>query len=324
MISLPLATKKRKVHPTPQLFSPDDHHPKLTVLSFGGGQDSTAILYMLAFNKMFRRLWAPNDLLVVMSDTGNEHPETYLHIQSVRKFCEDHDIDFVFITKDMGFHNTNWQSLTEYFAHYDSIMSAAYPKTCTDNLKIQVIYRYLNRYLHLQYGVAESGGKWNGKRALVEFGEQYGHIRVLIGIAKGEESRIAPQIGGVQWMRRSIMKSYPLIWLEWDRQACQDYIRKQGMIVPPPSNCMFCPFMNDIELLWLALKYPDAFAEWVEYERKKKLKFAHKGKSNYGALHPSKDLTQILAEARVKYAGYSAQQLQDYRFSHGHCTMSKH
>lgn len=316
--------KAKKAAPTVRLFEPTDHDPRLTVLSFGAGQDSTAILYRLAFDQKFRNQWAPNDLLVVMSDTGNEHPETYAHIESVRVFCQKHGIDFVLITPDMGFHGKHWQSLQAYFAYYSAIMSAAYPKSCTDNLKIQPIYRFLNRYVHLKYRVAESGGKYGGKRGLVEFAKAHGRVRVLIGIAKGEETRLSPQIGGSPWMREAIMKAYPLVWLGWDRQACQDYIRGLGLIVPPPSNCMMCPFMGEIELLWLASKHPDAFAEWAEHERRKRFKFAHKGRDNFGALHRSLTMTEVLERARVKYAGWTFEQLEEYRFSHGHCVASKH
>lgn len=314
---------KRVKKKPPKLTNPSEYSPKLTVLSFGAGQDSTAILYMLAFNQTFRKLWAPNELLVVMSDTGNEHPETYIHVKRVRAFCEQHGIGFVFITADMGFHNPNWRTLTHYFDHYDLIMSAAFNKSCTDQLKIQPIYRYLNAYVAAAYNLEASGGKYRTKRALVDFADEHGPIRMLIGIAKGEEGRIAPEFGGSnQWMRLSVMRAYPLIWLGWDRQACQDYIRRQGLPVPPPSNCMFCPFMDSIELLWLARKYPADFEEWVGYEARKLKKFAHRGDSNVGALHAKKTLPQVLAEAERKYGDWTLEQLEEHRFSHGHCVRS--
>jgi 3'-phosphoadenosine 5'-phosphosulfate sulfotransferase (PAPS reductase)/FAD synthetase len=324
MIALPLAGPKKRAAPSLILPKPTAYRPKLTVLSFGGGQDSTAILYILAFNVLFRRVWAPEDLLVIMSDTGNEHPATYMHVQSVIEFCDKHGIEFVFLTKDVGLHGRSWQSLTEQFALHDTIMSRFFPKTCTDNLKIQPIYRYLNHWVSVKYGIPREGGTYRGKRALVEFAEKYGPIRVLLGIAKGEETRLQPKHISHQWMRLAIDKAYPLIWLEWDRAACQGYIREQGMIVPPPSNCMFCPFMNKIELLWLARSYPSRFAEWCEFERRKLKRFAHKGKSNYGVLHQTKTLQEVLADAERQYGDWTLDQLEEYRFSHGHCVKSRY
>lgn len=309
--------------PTPVLKSPTAYRPKLTVLSFGGGQDSTAILYMLTLNVLFRKVWAPEDLLVLMSDTGAEHPQTYMHVQSVIKFCDEHNIEFVFITKDLGLHNRNWQSLVEQFKLNDTIMSRFFPKTCTDNLKLQPFYKYLNYWVSVKYGLQREGGVFRGKRALVEFSEKYGPIRVLIGIAKGEESRLLPKQIAKEWMRRSIDRAYPLIWLQWDRAACQDYIRKQGKVVPPPSNCMYCPFMDKIELLWMARSFPKEFAEWCRLEQRKLKHFASRP-SNYGVLHQTKTLREVLADAENKYGNWTLDQLEEYRFSHGHCTMSKY
>ncbi len=56
----------------------------LTMLSFGGGQDSTAILYRLLYEPELTSRCVPGRLVVCMSDTGNEHPATLLHIA----FCE--------------------------------------------------------------------------------------------------------------------------------------------------------------------------------------------------------------------------------------------
>lgn len=322
MIALPLAGPKQ-ARRSVVLSKPSAYQPRLTVLSFGGGQDSTALLYLLIYNETFRRLWAPGDLLVLMSDTGNEHPETYLHVRSVSRFCAERKVEFAFITPDKGFHNPNWLSLVHYFETYDLIMSAAFNKSCTDNLKIQPIYKFLNLYVSMLYGLPAEGGKYRGKRALVEFARQYGPIRMILGIAKGEEGRVAPEQGGSnEWMRLSVRKAYPLIWLGWDRKACQDYIRSVGMVVPPPSNCMFCPFMAKQELLWLARKYPRDFEEWCVLEARKLKKFAHKGKSNYGCFDKSKTLREVVTDAERLYGHWTLEQLEDYRFSHGHCVKS--
>jgi hypothetical protein len=325
-VALPLFTpKQRKPVQTPVLRKPTSYRPKLTVLSFGGGQDSTAILYMLVFNQTFRRIWAPEDLLVIQSDTGNEHPETYAHVTSVQAFCEKHGIEFVFVTKDMGFHGNNWQSLEEHFLTYHTIMSARFPKTCTDNLKIQPLYKYLNLWVSIKYGLEAEGGVYRQKKALVDFAEQHGPVRVLLGIAKGEEGRVGDDKSlPKEWMKLALLREYPLLWLGWDRKGCQDYIESQGMIVPPPSNCMFCPFMDKIELLWMARSYPEDFARWCGHERRKLKKFKHKGEQNGGVLHMTKTLPEVLADAESLYGHWTLEQLQHYRFSHGHCVGSKY
>lgn len=298
---------------------------KLTVLSFGAGQDSTAILYLLAFDKKFREHYAPGDLLVVMSDTGNEHPMTYLHVILVKKFCAEHGIEFAFVRPSMGFHKGNWQSLEHYFQTYDLVMSVFFNKSCTDGLKIQPFYRYLNQWVAKKYGHEESGGEFRTKRALVEFARRNGKVRVLLGIAKGEEGRVGDDSAlTARWQRLSVKREYPLIALGWDRHACQEYIRGLGMPVPPPSNCMMCPFMDKVELLWLFHKYPEVFDRWCEYERRKLEKFKHLGDKNYGVLHKTKTIRQVLMDAINEYGDWTVEQLERWRFSHGHCVKSRY
>ena len=45
------------------------YHPRLTLVSFGGGQDSTDIIYSICEDLVFRRMFAPQDIVVIMSDT---------------------------------------------------------------------------------------------------------------------------------------------------------------------------------------------------------------------------------------------------------------
>ncbi|MDD3476611.1 MAG: hypothetical protein PHI38_07055, partial [Sulfurimonas sp.] len=119
---------------------------QLTVLSYGGGQDSTTILFKIIYDKEFRAKFAPNDLLVLMADTGNEHDFTYQYINDVIiPLCKEHKIDFEFITNDMGYHLEGWKSLTHKWkvGNRPTIGSLAYPKSCTHQLKLQPQYKYV-------------------------------------------------------------------------------------------------------------------------------------------------------------------------------------
>jgi tRNA(Ile)-lysidine synthase TilS/MesJ len=98
------------------------HASGLTALSFGGGQDSTAILYRLIFDPKFREIYAPNHLVVAMADTGNEHPKTYLHVKYCEKLCKRHDIPFFLITPDI--HTDAWQSLLHQYRKNNTCGSA--------------------------------------------------------------------------------------------------------------------------------------------------------------------------------------------------------
>ena len=80
---------------------------------------------------------------------------------------------------------------------------------------------------------------------------------MMIGIAKGEEKRTHKVVYDKGW-KACINRIYPLIDLDLDRNNCQRYIRwVKGATIPYPSNCMRCPYMSPIELIWLHKNYPD-------------------------------------------------------------------
>ena len=311
----------------------EEHEAKLTILSMGLGQDSVTILLKLIFDVTFRKTYAPNDLLILFADTGNEHPETYrYHHDVVVPLCKQYNIEYIAITSDMGYHGNHWESLTAQWDHgTPTIGSVGYPKTCTHRLKLQPQYNFVETWISKKYRLPKGR-----KRGYVSFASYYGKIKWLIGIAKGEENRIADASAETAlWKRKAVEVVYPLIEIGYNRSACQQYIRSMGFPLPLPSNCMFCPYAgsNHIELLWLYRTYPDRFLEWVEYEQKKL--DAHKHvKRNLGVtarIHKQGEragepftLMDMLDEALEKYGDMTLEDLQDYKWSHGHCVASKY
>ena len=303
----------------------------LTVLWVGGGQDSTDLLYQHVYNKAFNEQYvADSQFVAIMSDTGNEYPDTYAHVQKLQGFCERNDVEFYHITPNMGYHGNTWHSLQAQYERNDNIMSVGFPKSCTDNLKIKVCYNFLGDYLRSQY---EMDGK--GKRVFYQYAEQFGKLRSLIGFAKGEESRCSqpaqldlfPEMvkdARPVWMRKSIEHQYPLIAQRKDRAACQEYIRFVGHDVPMPSNCMMCPFQNDAELVYLERFHPIMWQYWVQREQAKIDKNAEKqaGSRNLG-VKGEKLLPEALVQAKLRYGHYSDAELRHYKMSHGHCVKSK-
>lgn len=291
---------------------------ELIVLSFGAGQDSTTLLYKWIYDPGFRLSYPCNRFLVVMADTGDEHDQTYAHIQEVSSFCEEHRVEFVFITPDMGYHGSGWQSLIGFYRTFDTIGSKAFPKTCTDRLKIGPIYDFLERWLVVNYRV-----RFGRKKAFIQFAKLYGRIGMMVGIAAGEEQRLADMSQMPTYRQRSVDMLYPLVDLGWDRATCQEYIRSVGHTVPLPSNCKRCPFMSLIELLWLYRFYPADYHEWVELEANKIAKNRHMRERNYG-VWGKKLLPEMLEVAKKKHGHMTDAQLWDYKMSHGHCVMSKY
>ncbi len=297
---------------------------KLTVLSLGAGHDSTALLAELIFNDNMRRKIAPERFLVVMSDTGNEHDETYNYIPFLQKLCDTHDIEFYFITKEMGFHSPAWQSLVEFYERTRTCGSKVFKRSCTDNLKVKVIYRFLAWWLQQNYGLKKAR-----KQGFYQFKRLFGKLNVLIGFAKGEEKRIKKR-EPIKWRAECINLQYPLInCLKWSRLDCQRIIRDEyGLELSLPTNCKFCPYSRPLELLWLKRFHPEDFSHWVRIERAKLDHFNGRKGTNHGVFPTPKNaktsvtLEDIVTKAEEQNPNITDEQLMEYKMVHGHGVMS--
>lgn len=306
----------------------------LTILSFGGGQDSTAILLkMIDRNSDVRSRYVKDQLIVVMSDTGDEHPYTYDHVDNMKKICWQNDIPFFFLQKHHGYHVDSWPDLISpqlrsEGGKYKPSMVQLGTKSCTDNLKLTPIYKFVDEYINakMNYGFTIRSGRGCNKQAIKKFYKEVGEISVLIGFAKGEESRvqksekleIKEKASDKDGWKKGLKRFYPLIDLGMGREECQKYIKDMIGYCPMPSNCMRCPYQSLQEILWLYRNYPDKFAEWVEIENRKLIRDSDKEK-NYGVYANKKTLSEKLTEALEKYGHMTFGELNNYKMSHG-CT----
>lgn len=290
---------------------------RLTILSFGGGQDSTAILYRMLFDQELASRYIPGRFIVCMADTGNEHPATWLHISFCRELCQAAGVAFFLLRHEDGFHSEKWQTLTHFYERNDTIGSKAYPKTCTMRLKLDPFYNWLNQLAADELSVAAAR-----KNGLYEYASRLGKVAVWIGIG-ADEDRLSDPKREPLWMQRTILKQYPLVEWGWDRQQCQLYIAEQGLPLPPPSNCMLCPFLNEVELVWLHRFYPYVFDYWVALEAAKIAKWEGKTGRNLGVFG-ERLLPEVLAGANERYGMMTNSQLCEYKNSHGHCVKSRY
>jgi hypothetical protein len=311
----------------------------LTVLSFGGGQDSTYILYKIIRDACYRAQFVQGDFIVVMTDTGDEHLHTYQHVEFIRQLCALNGIEFYFLTADQGYHPNTWPSLISQLQRNSTIMSMMFPRSCTDNLKIKPFYNFLNVYIGRKYYGQQLPESTRNKTWIKRFAAENGKINVILGIAAGEEQRIKQnktqqldrqlqlfktpkKRSGTVWMENCVTKSYPMIAEQINRQMAQNYILASPWPLPRPSNCKRCPFLSKQEILWLYRFFPADFNQWVDLEKAKIIKCADR-ETNLG-VKGEKLLPEILQEAIFEYGHWSDEQLQEYKMSHGHCVLSKY
>lgn len=230
----------------------------------------------------------------------------------------------------MGYHMDSWQGLTHRWSEGGKkreIASVAFNPQCSHNLKLRPQFEFVEKWIARKYNLASGQ-----KRATKHFARYNGKILWMVGIARGEEKRVA---NAENETAQSVNTVYPLIDIGYDRQDCQDYIISQGYELPMPSNCMFCPYVacNAMELLWLKKSYPDKFEEWCDHEQAKLDDWRHveKNVGVAGKLHKDGErkgeavtLIDMLREAEAKYPNITLAELNEHKWSHGHCVTSKY
>jgi hypothetical protein len=306
---------------------------KVCCLSYGAGQDSTALLAKYVFDRKFRQTYVGNArFLVICSATGDEHDETYTHIEWTKKTCTQLGIEFLYIDLDMGYHTGHWaKGLAGCWEAYSTIGSVGFPPSCSFSLKQTPLYAALEDWIELNYGF-----KSGRKKGLKAFAKEHELIDMWIGFADGEQNRMAEpaeQLSlGIEkekrtkrnlWMKEAINKRFPLIDLRMNRAACQQYIRSVGWPVPVPSCCKRCCYKSAEEIMWMKRNIPDVLEAWLQAEHIKLAAWEGRTERNMG-VKGSVTLAEFVAAAESKLGHLPNTYFEEYRMSHGHNVQSKY
>lgn len=211
----------------------------VTVVSFGGGLNSTAMLL-----GWLNAGYSQPDL-ILFADTGSERQETYDHVLRFSKWLEAQGWEkptderfkpeqgVITWTKKGGREET----LEEYALRTENLPSLAYgKKSCSHKFKIEPQEREVNNY-------APARQEWKAGRKVVK----------LIGYGAEEGKRVAKaKIEDDKYIYR-----FPLAEWGWDRQRCQKEILQEGLPLPPKSACFFCPATGKDGIHKLQQERPD-------------------------------------------------------------------
>jgi hypothetical protein len=193
----------------------------ITVASFGGGTDSTAMLIGMVQKQL------PVDL-ILFADTGGEKPHTYEHI---KKFSE-----WLVLMGYPPIVSVRYkrETLEENSLRIKGLPSIAYGfKKCSLKFKVQPQDQYCNN--------------WKPAKDAWKRGEK---VTKLIGYEAGEERRAKISED------KKYAYRYPLIEWGWDRAKCIEVIQSVGLPLPGKSACFFCPSSKAQEVKQLAKDYP--------------------------------------------------------------------
>ena len=121
---------------------------------------------------------------------------------------------------------------------------------------------------------------------------------VLIGFSADETHRI----GRRRWPAHA-NPTYPLVDAGLTRQGCRDLIAHAGLPVPPKSSCYFCPYKTRPEWETMARDRPDLFAQAEAVEAAVIARRAELGKDPAYLPRYGRPLAQAITEAQATLPG---------------------
>lgn len=208
----------------------------ITVASFGGGTDSTAMLI---------GMWQKKERvdLILFADTGGEKPHTYEHINLFSGWLVGHGMPEIKVVRYKR------ETLEENCLRIKSLPSIAYGhKKCSLKFKVQPQDAFVNG--------------WRPAKDAWAMGEK---VVKLIGYEAGEERRASRPSSEIN--QRKYQFRYPLIEWGWTRKTCIEVIQSVGLPLPGKSACFFCPSSKTQEVKQLAKQYPELAQRAIAMEK---------------------------------------------------------
>lgn len=208
-------------------------------LSFGGGVNSVALYLYLLDQKI--------EFEAVFVDHGTDWPETYEYVDMFKK-----KYPLTVLKPKEG-------TLYNYCAE-KRMVPAIYPRWCTRQFKISVMFKYYQKPCFQFIGFDFSEAK-----------------RARISTEQGVENR------------------YPLIEAEIDRNDCKKIIKSNGLPIPMKSGCYICPYQKVSQWKELRRKHPVLFCKAIQLENNNMEYRKEKGKAPM-TISPRKIKLQALVD----------------------------
>ena len=210
---------------------------QLTIASYGGGTNSTAMLIECAKRGIELDL-------ILFADTGGEKPHTYNYVKLLNDWLVNKHMPEIVIVKKGG----RQETLEESLLRLNVLPSVAYGyKTCSQKFKIQPQLKYVNN--------------WPPARDAWKNGDK---ITRLVGYDADEAHRADATIPDDQ--KKKYVNWYPLIDWNMGRDECIETIVGAGLCLPGKSSCYFCPNTKPSEIKQLNAVYPELMERALHME----------------------------------------------------------
>ena len=217
----------------------------MKVFSFGGGVQSMAVLVLSAQGKLDY-----TDFLFSNVGDDSENPKTLEYVAKYAvPYAEQHGLRLIEMKRERRLPSQPQTLYQELYAEANYVPIPLYlngggpqRRSCTGKWKIQVVDKYVRRH----YGATKTN-----------------RIEIGVGISTDESHRMRtddPERDPYTY------KTYPLIDLMMNRNACLQTIANAGIPIPPKSSCYFCPYKKTSEWIEMSRTEPDLFQKAVELE----------------------------------------------------------
>ena len=225
-------------------------HPTLTVLSMGGGVQSS-VMALMASQSAFDRV--PD--CAIFADTRWEPPSVYEHLEWLREqlsfplYVVDNGRSLREDVKALTNHSgsRNFVDIPVYLKGHAGEADGIGRRQCTDNYKIRPIRRRIRELLGLR------------PRQRVPPGVS---VELWLGISTDEAIRMRTSRDA--WMTNR----YPLIEAGMSRRDCADWWAARYDRPLERSACVACPFQSRQRWIETSRRWPELFAEAVQIDAK--------------------------------------------------------
>lgn len=233
--------------------------PKLRVLNWGLGQDSTTIALLAAHGSI-----PPFDA-IIWADTQQEPAEVYATLAWVLPLLKTPV--YRVTAGDLGADILRIATATRVGAPHRTASSPNAPF-------------FVRNAPNLDYPTADSGGTlWRRCTVQYKIAPIRRKIRELLGVGRRgpipAHSWIEQAIGfpldevgrtfcsDVHW----IVNTFPLIDLRMRKRDCARWLTEHGYPIPPKSSCRFCPYHSDAYWRRMRDTQPEEWARTVAFEQ---------------------------------------------------------
>jgi len=210
--------------------------PLLTILSYSGGKQSSAILWMVILGIIEK----PQNFVVLNADPGMENSGTYEYIKMMKTKMSENNIEFYIVdgpnlyedlinlkeTKKKRIDNPAYWTKNK-----ETGSKGRLRQSCTYHYKIQPMDKIIRKILEERFNISK-----RRKR----IGENI--VEKWIGFTYSEIQRVKPS------PRKYFYFKYPLIDMEMSNQDVLDFFEQYNLSIPPRSVCNAC-FANGLNTL---------------------------------------------------------------------------